>query len=176
MGACTGKSIDHQCNFCLIISVISAVKIYRYHFSRVCIKWHYWEICWLSAFPCAFSSRYFTAKFTELSMNYYLLFRVRSWNNGMCCMSLYILIDLLHTCFLFYIVSASYDLRGHGARVFLYQPIPSDSGWHPISVSRWNGTIWTLPPMTTTWQMSAAWGTNAPSLTFWKQTTSMMPL
>ena len=27
------------------------------------------------------------------SMNYYPLFRVRSWNNGMCCMSLYILID-----------------------------------------------------------------------------------
>ena len=27
------------------------------------------------------------------SMNYYPLFRVRSWNNGMCCMSLYILIS-----------------------------------------------------------------------------------
>ena len=26
-------------------------------------------------------------------MNYYPLFRVRSWNSGMCCMSLYILID-----------------------------------------------------------------------------------
>ena len=27
------------------------------------------------------------------SMNYYSLFRVRSWNNGVCCMSFYILLD-----------------------------------------------------------------------------------
>ena len=29
------------------------------------------------------------------SLNYYPLFRVMSWNNGMCCMSLYILINVL---------------------------------------------------------------------------------
>ena len=32
------------------------------------------------------------------SMNYHPLFRARSWNNGMCCMSLYILITLI-SCF-----------------------------------------------------------------------------
>ena len=31
------------------------------------------------------------------SMNFYPLFSVRSWNNGMCCMSLYILLMVSHT-------------------------------------------------------------------------------
>ena len=41
------------------------------------------------------------------SMNYYPLFRARSWNNGMCCMSFYILTNL------WYGQIASRDIRAH---------------------------------------------------------------
>ena len=53
------------------------------------------------------------------SMNYYPLFRVRSWNNGVCCMSLYILIvglrnlsmEIQKACLIYYVVTFSVCLR-----------------------------------------------------------------
>ena len=57
----------------------------------------YGAVCFqFTHFPCDDWDNIYTLSYHQIgSMNYYLLFRVRSWNNGMPCMSFYILVSIL---------------------------------------------------------------------------------
>ena len=65
------------------------------------------------------------------SMNYYPLFRVGSWNNSMCCMSLYILIYTLYM----------YIQRGQGEKFRCVQKSIFENSWPHNDLQAWTCSL-----------------------------------
>ena len=103
--ACTLYSHYHHC--ANLSEDIELIKCVSYIFCRVCkikrilLAIHYTicgAVCFqFTHFPCDDWANIYALSYYHHqigSMNYYPLFRVRSWNNSMRCMSFYILITL----------------------------------------------------------------------------------
>ena len=78
--------------------LLSSVWVRLSIFSQLSIV-HYMRLCVFSLpISLIMTEKIYTLSYYHYqigSMNYYPLFRVRSWNNGVCCMSVYILILIL---------------------------------------------------------------------------------
>ena len=62
------------------------------------------------------------------SMNYYPLFRVKPWNNGMRCMSLYILMNWCRG--IWYVLSAMFQFYLRMCILFLYPVLENKRKWY----------------------------------------------
>ena len=98
---CANLSEDIGLIKCLSDKFLSSVWVRLSIFSQLSIT-QYMGLC-IFSLPISFVmiERIHTLSYYHHqigSMNYYLLFRVRSWNNGMRCMSLHILIGCIVAC------------------------------------------------------------------------------